>query len=83
MPILLLKWKGAFFNVTIMFRVGCQWDYVVFSTVRSIDYNKKIKNPTLCTCNMDFITDENQMNVALTCARKKLIIIGIHAKTLF
>lgn len=64
-------------NVTTVDSIqGCQWDYVVFSTVRSIDYNKKIKNPTLCTCNMDFITDENQMNVALTCARKKLIIIG-------
>jgi len=51
---------------------------VIFSTVRSLpDYNIE-KNPTLgwCKHNLGFITDRNQVNVALTRARKGLIIVG-------
>ena len=55
---------------------GGEWDYVVMSLVRSLpDYRIEPK-PTLgwCKQNLGFITDENQTNVALTRARKGLII---------
>lgn len=58
---------------------GGEWDYVIFSTVRSLPEYKIEQNPTLgwCKHNLGFITDRNQVNVALTRARKGLIIIGI------
>lgn len=61
------------------FILGGEWDYVIFSTVRSLPDYKIEKNPTYgwCKHNLGFITDENQVNVALTRARKGLIIIGI------
>ncbi|CAG2249998.1 unnamed protein product [Mytilus edulis] len=55
-----------------------EWDYVVISLVRSLpDYRIEPK-PTLgwCKQNLGFITDEHQTNVALTRARKGLIVIG-------
>jgi superfamily I DNA and/or RNA helicase len=58
--------------------LGGEWDYVIFSTVRSLPDYKIEPNPTLgwCKHNLGFITDKNQINVALTRARKGLIIIG-------
>lgn len=57
---------------------GGEWDYVIFSTVRSLPQSKIERKPTIgwCIHNLGFITDSNQVNVALTRARKGLIIIG-------
>ena len=51
---------------------------MIFSTVRSLPKSRVEKNPThgWLSRNLGFITDENQINVALTRARKGLIIIG-------
>ncbi|XP_046548202.1 LOW QUALITY PROTEIN: helicase with zinc finger domain 2-like [Haliotis rubra] len=67
------------FNVnTVVASQGGEWDYVIFSTVRSLPPYKIERRPTLgwCRQNLGFITDANQVNVALTRARKGLIIIG-------
>ncbi|XP_045159228.1 helicase with zinc finger domain 2-like isoform X2 [Mercenaria mercenaria] len=63
---------------TVVSSQGGEWDYVIFSTVRSLPDYKIESNPTLgwCKHNLGFITDQNQINVALTRARKGLIIIG-------
>ncbi|XP_053394362.1 helicase with zinc finger domain 2-like isoform X2 [Mercenaria mercenaria] len=63
---------------TVVSSQGGEWNYVIFSTVRSLPEYKIEKNPTLgwCKHNLGFITDRNQVNVALTRARKGLIIIG-------
>ncbi|XP_046355409.2 helicase with zinc finger domain 2-like isoform X1 [Haliotis rufescens] len=63
---------------TVVASQGGEWDYVIFSTVRSLPHYKIEKNPTRgwCKHNLGFITDANQMNVSLTRARKGLIIIG-------
>ncbi|XP_052254570.1 helicase with zinc finger domain 2-like [Dreissena polymorpha] len=63
---------------TVVSSQGGEWDYVIFSTVRSLPDYKIEKNPTLgwCKHNLGFITDRNQVNVALTRARKGLVIIG-------
>ncbi|KAL4236479.1 helicase [Mactra antiquata] len=63
---------------TVVSSQGGEWDYVLFSTVRSLPDYKIDSKPTFgwCKRNLGFITDENQMNVALTRARKGLIIIG-------
>lgn len=61
-----------------MIFTGGEWDYVIISLVRSLpDYRIEPK-PTIgwCKQNLGFITDENQTNVALTRARKGLIVIG-------
>lgn len=57
---------------------GGEWDYVIFSTARSLPEYRIEKYPTLgwCKQNLGFITDEHQINVALTRARRGLIIIG-------
>ena len=51
---------------------------MIFSTVRSLPEYKIEGHPTIgwCRQNLGFITDQNQINVALTRARKGLIIIG-------
>ena len=58
--------------------VGGEWDYVIFSLVRSLPEYRIEKMPTLgwCTQNLGFITDMHQINVALTRAKKGLFIIG-------
>jgi superfamily I DNA and/or RNA helicase len=59
--------------------VGGEWDYVIFSLVRSLPEYRIEPLPTFGWCkeNLGFITDAHQINVALTRARKGLIIIGI------
>ncbi|XP_062574961.1 helicase with zinc finger domain 2-like isoform X5 [Saccostrea cucullata] len=67
------------FNVnTVVASQGGEWDYVIFSTVRSLPDYRIEPNPTLgwCKQNLGFITDQHQINVALTRARKGFIIIG-------
>ncbi|XP_046567929.1 LOW QUALITY PROTEIN: helicase with zinc finger domain 2-like [Haliotis rubra] len=63
---------------TVVASQGGEWDYVIFSTVRSLPRYKIEDKPTLGwrRHNLGFITDENQINVALTRARKGLIIVG-------
>ncbi|XP_033737975.1 LOW QUALITY PROTEIN: helicase with zinc finger domain 2-like [Pecten maximus] len=63
---------------TVVSSQGGEWDYVIFSTTRSLPDYKIEHKPTLgwCKQNLGFITDEHQINVALSRARKGLIIIG-------
>ena len=51
---------------------------MILSTVRSLPEHEIDSRPTFgwLKINMGFITDENQINVALTRAKKGLIIIG-------
>ncbi|CAC5367079.1 unnamed protein product [Mytilus coruscus] len=67
------------FNVTtVVSSQGGEWDYVIFSLVRSLPKFLIEKNPTegWCIQNLGFITDRHQINVALTRAKKGLVIIG-------
>jgi len=59
--------------------VGCEWDYVVLTTVRSMQPSAVDVTPSLRwqRQHLGFITNEHQINVALTRARKGLIIIGL------
>ena len=62
------------FNV----KIGTEWDYVILSTVRSMLKEEIEKRPTIGWLHkqLGFIIDHNQINVALTRAKKGLIIIG-------
>ncbi|XP_061168135.1 helicase with zinc finger domain 2-like [Saccostrea echinata] len=73
--------KKGFINSkvhTVVSSQGGEWDYVIFSTVRSLPDYRIEPNPSLGwrKRNLGFITDEHQINVALTRARKGIIIIG-------
>ncbi|ESO86616.1 hypothetical protein LOTGIDRAFT_235246 [Lottia gigantea] len=63
---------------TVVASQGGEWDYVILSTVRSLPLYKIEPFPTRGwrTENLGFLADENQTNVALTRARKGLLIIG-------
>ncbi|XP_076462248.1 3'-5' exoribonuclease HELZ2-like isoform X2 [Babylonia areolata] len=63
---------------TVVSSQGGEWDYVILSTVRSLPTYKIEQNPThgWCRSNLGFITDRNQVNVALTRARRGLFIVG-------
>lgn len=63
---------------TVLWISGGEWDYVIFSTVRSLPDYRIERRPTQGwrKKNLGFITDQHQLNVALTRARKGLIIIG-------
>ncbi|KAK3609924.1 hypothetical protein CHS0354_036694 [Potamilus streckersoni] len=73
--------KNGFYTLkvsTVVSSQGGEWDYVIFSTVRSLPAHLIEKTPTLGWCkeNLGFITDRHQINVALTRARNGIIIIG-------
>nr|XP_006816018.1 PREDICTED: helicase with zinc finger domain 2-like [Saccoglossus kowalevskii] len=57
---------------------GSEQDYIILSTVRSLPQREIEERPTKgwLKKNLGFVTDEHQINVALTRARKGLIIIG-------
>jgi len=59
-------------------RLGRESDFVIFSTVRSMPKSQIERNPTesWMARNLGFIADSHQINVALTRAKKGLIIIG-------
>ncbi|KAL3868506.1 hypothetical protein ACJMK2_041307 [Sinanodonta woodiana] len=63
---------------TVVGSQGGEWDYVIFSTVRSLPEFMIEHNPTFgwCKQNLGFITDHHQINVALTRAKKGIIIVG-------
>ena len=61
---------------------GDEYDYVILTTVRSLPL-KEIKYPDLVQPdtkwlrdNLGFLTDEHQVNVAITRAKQGLIIVG-------
>jgi len=61
---------------------GSEWDYVVLSTVRSVDVQSieaatsRHRTEKWRKQNLGIITDRHQINVAITRARKGLVIIG-------
>ncbi|ESO86615.1 hypothetical protein LOTGIDRAFT_166880 [Lottia gigantea] len=63
---------------TVVASQGGEWDYVILSTVRSLPLYKIEPSPTRgwTSEHLGFLADENQTNVALTRARKGLLIIG-------
>ena len=60
------------------FSIGSEKDYVILSLVRSLPKREIERNPSRewRTENLGFITDEHQINVALTRAKRGLFIIG-------
>ena len=62
--------------------VGSEWEYVILTTVRSMPCSDVDEMPSLHwqRQHLGFITDEHQINVALTRARKGLIIIGLFTR---
>ncbi|XP_070195199.1 3'-5' exoribonuclease HELZ2-like isoform X2 [Littorina saxatilis] len=63
---------------TVVSSQGGEWDYVILTTVSSMPSYLIELNPTLgwCRQSLGFITDRNQVNVALTRARRGLFIVG-------
>jgi len=63
---------------TVISSQGAEWQYVLLSTVRSLSNAEIEQNPSMAWKgkHLGFITDKNQMNVALTRAQKGLIILG-------
>lgn len=61
-----------------VFSIGSENDYVILSLVRSLPKREIEQNPSRewQTENLGFITDEHQINVALTRAKRGLFIIG-------
>ncbi|KAL9956676.1 hypothetical protein ACROYT_G038193 [Oculina patagonica] len=63
---------------TITKSQGSEWDYVILSLVRSLSKDELDPEPSLYWLreHLGFLTDEHQMNVGLTRARKGLCVIG-------
>ncbi|XP_072028379.1 3'-5' exoribonuclease HELZ2-like [Amphiura filiformis] len=63
---------------TVIKSQGSEWNYVLMSTVRSLPRVEIEEKPNFGWRKkyLGFITDENQMNVALTRAKHGLIIVG-------
>lgn len=64
--------------MTVVAGQGSEKDYVILSLVRSLPDKEIEKNPSLSWLkeNLGFITDEHQINVALTRSRRGLCIVG-------
>ena len=65
---------------------GSEWDYVILSLVRSLSEDEIDPEPSPYWLreHLGFVTDDHQMNVGLTRARKGLCIIGMYSpKILF
>ena len=58
--------------------LGSEWDYVILSLVRSVKKEELDRDLSLSWLreHLGFLTDEHQMNVGLTRARKGLCVIG-------
>ncbi|XP_070570215.1 3'-5' exoribonuclease HELZ2-like [Ptychodera flava] len=63
---------------TVIVSQGSEWDYVIFSTVRSLPKVEIEEKPSQgwLRSNLGFIIDEHQINVAITRAKRGLIIVG-------
>ncbi|KAJ7332205.1 hypothetical protein JRQ81_014385 [Phrynocephalus forsythii] len=63
---------------TIMKSQGSEWKYVILSTVRSCSRSEIDQKPTLSwqKKQLGFVSDANQINVAITRAQEGLCIIG-------
>ncbi|CAH1244473.1 HELZ [Branchiostoma lanceolatum] len=63
---------------TIVDSQGSEWDYVVLSTVRSLPQAEIPAQPSRrwMTDQLGFLTDDHQINVGLTRARRGFIIVG-------
>ena len=57
---------------------GTERDFVVISTVRSLPENEVLSGPSpqWLALHLGFLTDEHQINVAITRARHGLFIVG-------
>ena len=77
-----LNKKGCHFTIALILCFylfsGSEWDYVIISLVRSIKRDEIDPEPSLSWLreHLGFLTDEHQMNVGLTRARRGLCIIG-------
>ena len=75
------------FNLTVIFLfLGSEKNYVILSLVRSLPEHEIERNPSRSWLmeKLGFITDEHQINVALTRAKRGLCIIGkIMSKRMF
>ena len=58
--------------------LGSEWDYVIISLVRSMKEHDIEREPSLSWLreHLGFLTDDHQMNVGITRARRGLCIIG-------
>lgn len=67
------------------FLLGSEWDYVIISLVRSLKRDEIDAEPSLSWLreHLGFLTDEHQMNVGLTRARRGLCIIGEFCRIFF
>lgn len=69
----------SIFDISFFFEIlGSEWDYVIISLVRSVKRDEIDQEPSLPWLreHLGFLTDEHQMNVGLTRARRGLCIIG-------
>ena len=63
----------------ILWLLGSEKDYVILSLVRSLPEKQIERNPSQSWLmeKLGFITDEHQINVALTRAKRGLSIVGM------
>ncbi|XP_035692651.1 helicase with zinc finger domain 2-like [Branchiostoma floridae] len=63
---------------TIVDSQGSEWDYVILSTVRSLPQGEIPTQPSRrwMKDQLGFLTDDHQINVGLTRARRGIIIVG-------
>ena len=71
--------------LTVITSQGGEWDYVILSTVRSLPDCDIDSKPTdgWRKKYLGFISDKNQVNVALTRAKRGLFIIGMFVSSFF
>lgn len=67
-----------YYSNSLSISAGREWDYVIMSTVRSMPKCQVERQPTsgwICR-NLGALADQHQINVAITRARKGLVLIG-------
>ena len=69
--------------LSVCLSVDCEWDYVLVSTVRSLPQRDIDSQPSdkWRAKNLGLVSDQQQLNVAITRARQGLIIIGMYTRT--